>query len=353
MKDLKELYPMTRSAQRLLVIDPGQLGDTVHLVPALWELRRGYPNAEIHVISSPVGAEVLRMADCADFQWILDQAPERRRLFAQLQVLFALRRKQFDLSFNFGDNDRNVIHAAIAGARRRLAPRRDRWHFWSQWCVPIWVSITNRDEPVFEQRRQMLAACGIELGAPRFDLRPPQSALDWAAANVPEGAIHLSINASAFWKEWPLEKWIESSERLMAQGPTIQLVATSSSAPRELERLNELAGAIRSPRLKAFPGPTVAQLCAGLSRCDLHIGADSGVVHLAMALGLPTVSIFRRYPGLAEWLPRGPEHRHFVTNCACLHGIRPECRSTQRAVCLTGISAEDVAHAALAVRRLR
>src|SRR5262245_54467047 len=86
----------TRNAQRVLVIEPGMLGDALHLIPALWELRRSYPEAELHVLCSPVGAEVQEMAGVAHKLWVLPQARRERRLSEQLRVLRELRRRKFD-----------------------------------------------------------------------------------------------------------------------------------------------------------------------------------------------------------------------------------------------------------------
>jgi len=62
--DLKRFYERTRNAKKIVVVDLGFLGDTVHLVPALWEIKDHYPQAELHVLSSPLGCEVLQMVRC-------------------------------------------------------------------------------------------------------------------------------------------------------------------------------------------------------------------------------------------------------------------------------------------------
>jgi len=100
---------------------------------------------------------------------------------------------------------------------------------------------------------------------------------------------------------------------------------------------------VRSPSLQTFTGLTVAQLAALLERCSQHVGGDSGVLHLAMALGLPTVSIFREYAGLKEWLPRGAQHRHLTAPCDCAEHVRDSCRRRETAECLAGLSPESVA----------
>ena len=62
-------YPQTRTAKKVLVVDLGFLGDTIHLVPALWEIKRQYPGCALHVLTSTLGAEVLQLAPCADRAW--------------------------------------------------------------------------------------------------------------------------------------------------------------------------------------------------------------------------------------------------------------------------------------------
>jgi ADP-heptose:LPS heptosyltransferase len=348
MKPAAEVQALTRAARRVLVIDPGMLGDAVHLVPALWVLRHNYPAAELHVVSSPVGFEVLQLAGCVDRQWVLEQAGERRRLAPQLRTLWALRRLRFDLSINFGDNDRNLIHAGLIGARCRLGRRAGRWHFWSAWCLGHWACIPDPAAPAFEQRRQVLAAAGLTLAPPRFALEVTPAAARRAAALVAAGAIHLSINASHPLKEWPLEHWTALAHRLVAAAPALHLVATGSANPREQERLRAFAASVHSDRLTLPPpGLPIGELAAVLQRCRLHVGADSGVLHLAAAVGTPTLSLFREYADARAWMPVGSAHRVLSVACRCVNQTDPPCQAAGRAECLAGIAVERVLSASL------
>ena len=343
MKPATEVFALTRAARRVLVIDPGMLGDAVHLVPALWDLRTNYPSAELQVVSSPVGCEVLRLAGCVDRQWVLEQAGERRRLGAQIRTLWALRRLRFDLSINFGDNDRNLIHAGLIGARCRLGRRAGRWHFWSPGCIGHWARIPDPAAPAFEQRRQVLAAAGLTLSPPRFELRVPPAAAQRAAALTPAGAVHFSINASHPLKEWPLEHWILLAQRLVATDPLLHLVATGSASPREQARLQTFAAGVCSERLALPPpGLPIAELAAVLQRCRLHVGADSGVLHLAAAVGTPTLSLFREYADARAWRPVGSAHRVLSAACRCVNRPDPPCQAAGRADCLAGITVDRV-----------
>lgn len=336
---LAGFHARTRSARRIVVVDLGFLGDSVHLVPALWEIKRQYPAAALHTLSAPLGAEVLRLAPCVDRAWVFPLGDPSPPWWRHWGIIRALRRERFDLAFNFSGADRTIFLTRLTGARWRVAHQGGRNHWWKKWLIPVWVPRVSQDQPVSEQRRTVLQALGLTLEPPRFELRVPSEAAAWAQANGFADGIHLSINASTHLKEWPLEHWIELSQRLLKRFPERPLLATGSAKPREQERLEALIQGVRNARLRVVrPPPTVPRLLALLSRCALHVGADSGVLHLAMAAGLPTVALFREYDGMHEWLPRGPRHRHLTRPCPCATTGRttPEC--AHRAACLGQIS---------------
>ena len=340
---LSGFYERTRAARRILVVDLGFLGDSLHLVPALWEIKRHYPAAELHTLSAPIGAEALQLAPCVDRPRAFPLGSPSPPWWRHWDLLLALRRERFDVAFNFSGADRTLFVTALAGARWSIAVAGGRQHFWSNWLVRNWVPRRTPELPVYEQRRQALASCGFELAAPRWDLRLPEAAARWAEAHVPAGAIHFSINASTPLKEWPLEHWIELARRLLAKDSPARIIATGSATARERERLRLLAAGVGDDRLTVLPpGMTIAELAAALQRSRLHVGADSGVLHLALALGVPTLALFRDYAGTQEWLPRGGTHRHMLAPCPCANLRNPPCAATGRALCLARITPEQV-----------
>jgi ADP-heptose:LPS heptosyltransferase len=341
---LEQFYHRTRGARKVVVVDLGFLGDSVHLLPALWEIKRHYIQAELHTVSAPVGAELLAMAPCVDRAWTFPLGPKSPRWWRHWDVIRALRCVQFDLAFNFSGADRTIFLTALTGARWKVAHPGGRTHFWNMWLIPCWTSRQDQDQPVFEQRRRVLAECGCSLEAPRFDLALPAEATQWADATAPASAVHFSINASSYLKEWPLPNWIELATRVLAEHVGLSIVATAGPQAREQDRLNEFAAAVKHPGLMALPGwVSIARLAALLARCRANVGADSGVLHLAMAVGTPTVAIFREYLGLREWLPRGPGHRHVSASCPCAHARQPPCQALGYAQCLARVPPRTVA----------
>ena len=181
---LSSFCERSRAARKILVVDLGFLGDSVHLVPALWEIKRHYPAAELHTLSAPVGAEVLQLVPCVDRPWAFplgspsrqftaDASHELRTPLAVIRATaeLALRRERFDVAFNFSGADRTLFIMAMAGARWSVAVTGGRTHFWSPWLVRDQAPRHNAELPVYEQRRQTLAACGFENC--RHGLLPP------------------------------------------------------------------------------------------------------------------------------------------------------------------------------------
>ena len=112
--DLASFYTKTRDARKVIVVDLGFLGDTIHLLPALHELKRNYSRAELHVVTSTVGCEVLRLASCVDRAWAIEMSRHKRSIGQQWQVLRALRRERFDVAFNFSGADRTIFMLTIS-----------------------------------------------------------------------------------------------------------------------------------------------------------------------------------------------------------------------------------------------
>lgn len=341
--DLANFYRRTRGARKVIVVDLGVLGDTVHLTPALWELKRNYPEAQLHVLTSPVGADLLRLVRCVDRAWALEKRREKRSLRQQWRLVRALRHERFDVAFNFSGSDRTLFMTALTGARWRLGHRGARWHFYNRWLVPEWVPRQDPDLIVYEQRRRVLALCGLSLAPARFDLSTDPAAASWAAGIVPEFALHLSPNSSKVTREWPLDKHVTMLRGLWADIPELRVLASGGDSPRERERLEALARMVNDPRLQVLSaGLSIPQLAAVLSRCKLHVGPDSGVLHLAVALNVPTISFFREQGAYKSFLPTGPRHQVISMPCRCIDHHDAPCERLGRAECFDRITPERV-----------
>src|ERR1051326_2952865 len=130
---LANFYNESRGARKIIVIDLGYLGDSIHLLPALWEIKDKYPKAELHVGSAPIGSEFLAMAPCVDRTWPLARSPRGTPWAEQWRWIREVRRQRFDVAFNFSGTDRTIFLTALTGARWRVGFSAGRRHFWNSW----------------------------------------------------------------------------------------------------------------------------------------------------------------------------------------------------------------------------
>jgi len=342
--ELAHFYSRTRDARKVIVVDLGFLGDTIHLIPALWELKTAYSGAGVHVVTTPLGTEVLRLAPCVDRSWAVELQHEKRTLRQQWQILRGLRRERFDVAYNFSGADRTLFMTALTGARWKVAYPGGRRHFWNSLLIPCWAPRQDVDLTVFEQRRRMLADCGVPLGVPRFNLRVEPAAAAWAAKIVPDNSMHLSINSSKATREWPLEHHVTMLREVWRKHPDLTVMVSTGARERERQRLSAFCDLLNDKRLKVIAETiSILQLAALLTRCRLHLGPDSGVLHLAAALGIPTVSFFREQGAYKCFMPVGPIHRVISMPCHCVDHRDAPCETLGRSECFARIEPSLVA----------
>jgi len=157
----------------------------------------------------------------------------------------------------------------------------------------------------------------------------------------------MSVCSANPLKEWPVRHHAALANHLLQANPGLTIAVSASARLREQERLTALLELVPGSAVRRLPaGMSVAQLAAVLARCRFHIGPDSGVTHIAMALGIPTFSIFRhRGTGWEGWIPRGPEHRAFLQPCSCARDHDAPCAVRGVAECLEALSPETVLEA--------
>ena len=160
--DAEHFLARTRTARKVMVLDLGFLGDTVHLLPALWMVRQAYPQAELHVT---VAAHITSLMDCVPWVnrvWGYMRYPRHATLRENLQMVARLRREKFDVVINLNGSDRSSWLTFFSGARERLGRLPDDGGppFWKR-MFTAHVSHPFTGEPVYLQRCRCLEKAGF------------------------------------------------------------------------------------------------------------------------------------------------------------------------------------------------
>jgi ADP-heptose:LPS heptosyltransferase len=317
MKNTPEVFlECTRAARKVMVLDLGFLGDTVHLLPALWMVRQAYPQAELHVT---VAAHITSLMDCVPWVnrvWGYMRYPRHATLKENWQMVSRLRREKFDVVINLNGSDRSSWLTFFSGAPERLGRMPD------DGGPPLWKRMFTAhvhhpftDEPVYLQRCHCLEKAGFPFARPEFHVEIDPANLNAAQiSGADRGAyFHISPFTTADYKELPPEQLAEFIGALGKSFPDRKLALSCAPTPRELEKLEKLLALLPQKPWRVFAGSlSLIQIAAVIQHSALHCCGDTGPFHLAVMTGTPTVAWFWPNPGLQQWLPGDGPYRVIV-----------------------------------------
>ena len=328
-------------SDRLIVRLPNWLGDTVMAVPALRALRAAFPASEM-LVAGP-WTSVLAGQGLAD---VLLTYP--RGWAARLRSADHARDFRADVALLLPNSFESALAAWYWGVARRIGFGINGRRFLLTDGPPL-------PSPRGHQIDEYLLLAAVA-GAPPVTaephLEPPPPAADerrevrlWladaaVAETRPLAGLHLGA-AYGDSKVWPVERVIELCRRLTRAGTTPLLLGTTANAAAADRIVRETGAASLVGRDRA------ATLPALLAEVDVVVAGDTGIAHLAAALGTPVVTLFGPTdPALSA--PRGPGAvvRHAVPCAPCFYRTCPI-----EHPCMRNITAADVADRVLAFVR--
>ena len=281
------------SIRRLLIRVNNWIGDVVMISPAVRALRAHYPAARIAILAKSQVLETLRGDPVYDELIEYDSGGAHRGLRGRLLLAAALRRRHFDLAVMFQKAFDAAALAFLGGARYRVGYATDHRSFLLTHALEPPPADTHHVEVFLAIARAL--GCTIEDPFPSFHLRDEDRRratviLDEAdfAGEAPLVALHPG--ASKEPRAWHAERFAELGRRLTTSYGS-HLVLLGSRSERDL--LQRIASGL--PAGRAFipePGLSIKITGALMERCHLFVGNDSGPMHVAAALGVPTIGIF-------------------------------------------------------------
>jgi ADP-heptose:LPS heptosyltransferase len=322
--------------EKILAIQFKYFGDAVLMTPALRALREQFPCAELHLLVPEEIAPIFQHLPWLNRVW----AMPRRRGSASLRltwpVIRALRREDFDRSVDFASNDRGAILSFLIGARLRLG-WAERGGFWGRrFCYRQRVPPETKVQHESARLAHLLSAWKIVASSLEAEICSDPALAASAEKLLPAGIILCHVASSQPKKEWPLHHWAEFYRLAAARG--MRVAFTSAVGAREQQLMAELRKVLPdAPVLPTIPG--LPLFLAVLNRAEVLISGDTGPLHFAAGLGVPTVSLFGP-TSPALWAPIGPRHRFLAGSpCRC-DGNWAVCRNASH--CLAAITPEQV-----------
>jgi len=323
--------------RRILIRAPNWLGDAVHSLPAIHSLKQGFPQAQLTVLTRPNCVDIYR--GCPDLsEWI---ALPPGSAVQRLQVYGSLRSREFDLAVLFPNSFESALMAMLAGVPDRIGYRRDFRSFL------LTRSIDSSDRHRIHRidyYMRLVTTLGLPDRGRIFNFHIPEESDREAEAilkryhvelDEPLVGIHFGA-AFGSAKAWPVERYATLSDQLAKKYQARVLVFGGRDVEPLLDRFQRN---LQSEPIQLIGQTTVKTLAALIRRCRLFVSHDTGPLHMAYALGTPTITIFG--PTLPEVSqPQGENHFTVFKNVDCSPCWKRHCPIDHR--CMERVSVEEI-----------
>lgn len=344
--------------QRALVVKLRHHGDVLLASPVFSVLKAAAPHIEIDALVYDETAEMLSghpaiaAVHTVGRKW-RNFAAVTQRLGAEWALFSALRARRYQMLVHLTDHPRGAILARLLGVSIAVAPERQgkqRW--WRRSFSHRFTPVANARRHVVESNLDALRCLGLHPtpAARGLTLVPGERAERRADAVLAEHGLRrgafVLFHPTSRWsfKCWTAAGGAALIDALSARG--LQVVLTAAPSVTEREQIDAILAACRAKPINLTGALSLKELAALIARARLFVGVDSAPMHMAAAVGTPTVALFGP-SGELEWGPWRVEHRIVRSDD---HPCRPcglaGCANSKVSDCLTSISSERVIAAA-------
>lgn len=312
--------------KRIALIKPSALGDIVHALPVATALRQRFPHAELHWIVNSTYQCLLQQHPDLDEVIPFDRQRTARNWIDGVRYTIdfyqTLRRRRYDLVIDLQGLLRSALMVQMTGARRKLglnsAREGARWFYNIVLLDDLWnMHAVDRYWLVAE-------AFGVGRMQKQFRFPPLDSERQlWLSklATLPRPWVMMNLGTRWVTKRWPVKHFAALGQQMVLKtGGSIILVGGPDEQPLATGFQQQW-----SQQVVSTVGKTnLRELVAMLSLADLVISNDSGPLHVAAALGKPTLSPFT-CTSPTRTGPYGQLQNVVRTSVPCAASYRKQC----------------------------
>lgn len=273
---------------RLLLVKTSSLGDVIHNLPVASDIAAQFPGAVIDWVVEEALTEIPRLHPAIRRVIPVALRRWRKQLLspATWREMASFRRTLQAESYDAVIDTQGLLKSALI-CRMAHGPRYGHSAEFAR--EPFASRFYDHRIPV---PAELHAVTRNRLLASQALTYPLSDVLDYGIAVPPAptsdaDSVTLLTATSRDDKLWPTERWIALGQALHEQGLTSLLPAGSAS---ERERATQIAA--RIPHARVLPPMSLRELAVTLAGSRLVVGVDTGLVHLAAALGRPTIALF-------------------------------------------------------------
>lgn len=328
--------------KRILIIRPGGIGDMLLLLPTIRALEKHYPDAVIEILCEKRNADVLDIANLKHKQLRYDANP--------ISLITHLLRTSYDVCLDTEQfHNFSAIFGTISGAPCRIGfkinPRRN----------PLYTHLINYspDGSEMQQFLRLLEPLSISKNQPDslYKIKPPENELpqinEFISLHSGSKLIALHPGANVRHKQWTTMRYSELINEMNKHSNFVYVLLGGKKEIEDVKLILNSSQKKKTDILDLSGKLNLSQTATAIHSADLLIGPDSGLIHLATALGTPSVALF----GPSDHLKWGSCEsystivRHALPCSPCfIFGYSKPCKTI---ACMQNIQSEEVANAAI------
>ena len=344
------------AVKRVVIYSIGNVGDIIVTIPSLEAIRRRMPQSEITLLTSPAAAHAPGANEILAQGWLVDDIfayykEDVRSLRGLWRLISTLRSRRYELFVSLPielatlrREVRTLLLARMLGCRFVLG---------SEVTFHNWFKVKQMlDRPKFREHERIYHLVTRELGMEELD--PPDPHLVLPEAAQVEGArllneaglrpgrpfVAIQPGASSAIKRWFPERFAQAADRMVVElGWPIVLVGSTN----EIKLLEQVESRMDQPASNFGGRTSLLGLAAVLRSARLVLCNNSGVMHIAAAVGTPTVAVFSARDFEGTWEPAGQHHRVLRNDVPCSPCYLDDC--PVGLICLQPISVDSVVDA--------
>lgn len=341
---------MKNTYKNILLIQLGDIGDVILSIPAFRAVHENLPHAKIIVAVREKAKDLIRhLQGVHDVISINQDERSLLRDIAYQWTFFSLvRGYRFDLVMDFRTGTRGAILAFLSGAKERVG-FFDNGSFWrNRLFTKLYRLEYTPAQHVADYYSSLPLAYGLNVNdvTPVIHVTPAmeqQAARILKREMVPAEFPMIAIQPFSLWryKEWGVHKYIPFIQRILSE---VQATVVITGSGDECERVENIVRQCKdySRYVYNLAGKTsLEELAAVLRLCRLFIGSDSAGMHIAAAVGTPTVTIFGP-SAPSSWAHRGNSHTIVKSHLSCVPCRRKGCEDTEVSRCLEELTVDDL-----------
>ena len=286
---------------RFLIVQLRAMGDMLLATPLFRTLKRRYPDCTLHILSAPLPSQVLRHNTNINQVWI---APPRGTApTAYAPLVRQLRRQRYNVAIDLLCTPGSALLTRLTGAATRIGYRL-RGRSWAYTHL-----VPRRAEPAYNPLTKFdlvkildISPDDLHLDITVTETESSLARQTWLQLGFvnDDCVIALAPWSKRAWRRWTLDNWLDFLERITASQGVKFLLFASESERLELQPLLE-----RFPGIILWAGAADLKIAAALmQKCARFLGVDNGLKHIAVAVGIPTLTIFTGSDPLV-WNPPG------------------------------------------------